>query len=108
MRVMVIIVGSFWQVRVLAMSIMAVGVVEGMSVVLVVVGVVGVVVDWVVISTEITLERHVVVVVVACVGSDDGLEVNTGSDRGKGAEGEAWRKVTVGAENASTNVLMPS
>lgn len=50
MRVMVIGVGIVWQVRVLAMSILAATVV-----VLVVVGVV---------SAEISLERHVVVAVV--------------------------------------------
>ena len=69
-RVMVIIVGRFWQVRVLVMSIMAVSIVVAcMSVVLIVVVEVAVVADSVV--TEIALERHVVVVVVvAGVGSD--------------------------------------
>lgn len=73
MRMMVIMVSGFRQVQVLVMNIMAVGVVVGMAVVLVVVGMVGVVADGVVISAEITLERHVVfVVVVAGVGSDGG------------------------------------
>lgn len=101
----VIIVGSFWQIRVLAMGIMVAGVVVvGVPLVLVVVGVIGVV-DSMVIS-EISLERHVgvVVVVVAGVGSDGGLKVNTGGSRradrcpGKPEVSgqEACGKVTVG------------
>lgn len=74
---MVGIVGRLWHVRVLAMGTVAVSIiVASMSVVLVVVVVVAVVIDSGVIGTEISLERHVVtvsVVVVAGVGSDDGL-----------------------------------
>lgn len=116
---MVIIVGRFWQVRVLAMSTMAVSIiVASMSVVLVVVVVVAVVVDSVVVKTEISLERHVVavsVVVVAGVGSDGGLEVRIREVRPEGWVGEPTKlKVCLALRSpaqfetsswASTNLL---
>ena len=80
-RMLMIIVGRFWQVRVLGMRIMAVSIVVAcISVVLIVVVEAAVVVDSVVVRTEISLERHVVVVVVAGVRSDGGRQMNTGSD----------------------------
>jgi hypothetical protein len=78
-------VGRFWQVRVLAMRIMVVSIVAAcISLVLVVVVEVAVVVDSVVVGAEISLERHVAVVVVAGVRSDGGRQMNTGSGTSTG------------------------
>ena len=94
MRVMLFRMGIFWQVRALAMSIMAVGVVVGMSVVLVVVSMVRMV-----ISAEISLERHVVVVVaVAAVGvgvRSDGVYKGP-TDEGTRCTSTASYKVSLG------------
>ena len=82
---LMIMAGRFWQVWVLVMRIMGVSIVVAcISVVLIVVVEATVAVDSVVVRmvrTEISLERHVVVVVVAGVRSDGGRQMNTGSDK---------------------------